>query len=70
MTQFCRYCSHMICGDVNYCEIKETTYTDKQIKRTNQCRQFEFCSLDALYGVYTYQPRPKKKINLYANKNF
>lgn len=63
MTQYCRYCSNMVCGDANYCTVHNECYTEKQICRPNKCIEFEFNSMDAL-GLNTkgYQPRkPKEK---------
>lgn len=58
MKQYCKYCANMVCGDANYCEINAACYTDKQISRVNNCKYFEFNSIDALTGN-TYKPRPK-----------
>lgn len=64
MTQYCRYCSNMVCGDANYCSVRDKCYTDKQICRTNDCKDFKFNSIDAL-GINTkgYQPRKPKAKN-------
>ena len=58
MKQYCRYCTYMTCGDVNYCSAKEQTYTDKQVCRANKCKDFELNPIDAL-GINKkgYQPR-------------
>ena len=65
MTQYCRYCSHMVCGDANYCEVKDRTYSDKYLKHTNTCMHFDFNPIDALGLVREYKPRdsltPKKE---------
>ena len=64
MTQYCRYCNNMVCGDANYCSVKQTTFSDAYICRTNKCKDFEFNSIDAL-GINTkgYQPRKPKVKN-------
>ncbi len=59
MTQYCRYCANMYSGDGNYCEVKKRTFTDKQICRTNKCKQFEFNPIDVL-TYETYKPRKKR----------
>ena len=61
MAQYCRYCSEMVCGDVNYCSKKKRTYTDKHIRHTNTCRDFDLNPIDALrINLKNYQPRPKR----------
>lgn len=59
MTQYCRYCSHMFSGDGNYCEVKEASFTDKQICSTNKCKDFEYNSIDSLTGQ-EYKPRKSR----------
>lgn len=62
MAQYCRYCSHIAVGDCNYCEVKKATFTDEQMCRTNRCKDFDFCPIDALTDK-TYKPRkPRKKL--------
>lgn len=61
MVQYCRYCNNMVCSDVNYCNVKKQTFTDKQICRTNKCKDFEFNEIDALGLIDTYKPRVKQK---------
>ena len=61
MAQYCRYCSYMVCGDANYCEIKDRCYSDEHIKHTNQCKDFELNPIDALrLNDKCYRPREKK----------
>lgn len=60
MTQYCRYCNNMVCGDANYCTVKETTFSDVYICRTNKCKDFEFNEMDALGMNRTYKPREIK----------
>lgn len=61
MAQYCRYCTYMTVGDVNYCSKKRFIFTDKEICRTNKCREFELNPIDAL-GVNKdgYKPRKRK----------
>ena len=67
--QYCRYCIHMVCGDVNYCDMHKQGYSDAQIKRTNRCKDFELCTIDALgenpreYEPREYKPRARKEAN-------
>lgn len=60
MTQYCRYCTYMICGDANYCTVKWTTFSDAYICHTNKCKDFEFNEIDALDINHTYTPRESK----------
>lgn len=60
MTQYCRYCAHMFSGDANYCEVKERTFTDEQICRTNKCKDFLFNPIDVLTHEI-YKPRKLRK---------
>lgn len=60
MTQYCRYCNNMVCGDANYCTVKETTFTDAYICSTNRCKYFDFNEIDALGMNRTYKPRERK----------
>lgn len=63
MTQYCRYCTYMCCGDANYCSVRQKTYSDAHIKRPNKCRDFEFNPIDAIrMNRYGYRPRKPKQI--------
>ena len=57
MTQYCRYCAYMVCGDANYRTEKQHTKTDKQIKQSNNCKEFLLNPIDAVIpetvGQYT-----------------
>ena len=65
MIQYCRYCSHMVCGDANYCSIKKQFYSDKQICNANKCKQFDFNPIDALgINKNEYKPREKTTSNI------
>ena len=61
MAQYCRYCFNMVCGDVNYCSLKQRIYTDEQICRTNTCKDFELNPIDAL-GVNDKGYKPREHI--------
>ena len=62
MTQYCRYCSFMVCGDANYCSVRETTYSDSYIKNPNRCKDFELNPVDALYeNPDGYRPIKQKQ---------
>ena len=61
MRKYCRYCSHMVCGDANYCEVREKTYSDNYIKRVNNCKDFDLNPIDALMeNPKGYTPRVHK----------
>jgi hypothetical protein len=51
----------MVCGDANWCTLKNFTFTDKEICRTNKCRDFELNTIDAL-GINKdgYKPKERK----------
>lgn len=60
--QYCRYCSFMVCGDANYCEVKHKTFSTKYIKRQNNCKFFVLNPMDALFeNERGYRPRERKK---------
>jgi len=61
MAQYCRYCTYMVCGDANFCSIRQTTYSDEYIKRPNKCKDFELNPIDALCeNPKGYKPRKPK----------
>ena len=63
MTQYCRYCAHMICGDFNYCEVRKACYPEDYIKRPNHCSQWELNEIDALgENPNPYRPRERKAV--------
>nr|DAJ66126.1 MAG TPA: hypothetical protein [Caudoviricetes sp.] len=63
MAQYCRYCVYMVCGDSNWCEKKKWTFTDREICRTNKCREFELKPIDALQvNKNGYRPRKERQI--------
>lgn len=60
MAQYCRYCSYMVCGDANYCSIRERCYSDDHIRHTNTCKDFELNPIDAIrINEQGYRPRRK-----------
>ena len=62
MTQYCRYCSNMVCGDANYCTVKEQLFSDEYIKATNKCKEFDLNPIDALgENIKGYHPREHKQ---------
>lgn len=71
MKQYCRYCSNMCCGDANWCDVKEETYSDSYIKHTNNCKHFVFNPIDALQeNLKGYHPRKNNKIDEHQTKLF
>lgn len=44
----CRHCTHMTCGDANWCSEREKTYSDAQISAHRECPEFEYNPIDAL----------------------
>lgn len=62
MTQYCRYCNNMVCGDANYCTVHNECYSEEQICRPNKCKEFEFNRIDALWkNLKGYRPRKAKE---------
>jgi len=60
MKQYCRYCSYMCCGDANWCEKLKICRSDSYIKRSNNCKSFEFNEIDAINGGI-YKPKKEEK---------
>lgn len=63
MTQYCRYCCYLVCGDANFCTEQERVMSDAAAKSPNRCHSFAFHPMDA-FGENEggYKPRiPKKK---------
>jgi hypothetical protein len=44
----CRHCTHMVCGDANWCSEKEETMSDAAISAHRKCSSFEYNPIDAL----------------------
>lgn len=59
MTQYCRYCCYLMTGNGIWCERREKELKEAYTKRTNKCRFFEFCSMDAYDSERTYQPQKR-----------
>lgn len=55
----CRWCSHMFCGDANWCEKLEVCKSDSTIKRTNKCKSFAGEDICAITGE-TWEPKQKQ----------
>lgn len=58
MKQYCRYCAHLATGNGTWCSEHRKELSDSYAKRTNTCKDFAFCEIDA-FGENTkpYQPR-------------
>lgn len=63
MTQYCRYCCYLVCGDASYCTEQERTMSDAAAKAPNRCHNFAFNPIDAFgENEKGYQARgPAKK---------
>lgn len=62
MTQYCRYCNNLVCGDVNYCTSRKKTISDAVAKSPNRCSDFLYNPIDALgENEKGYTPRKPKK---------
>lgn len=62
MKQYCRYCAYLCVGDIPYCNVKEQTMSESSAKCVNQCRDFDFCEIDAFDETDGYRPK-KVKVN-------
>lgn len=71
MTQYCRYCANMVCGDANYCTEYKECYTDEKICRSNKCKKFALNPIDALQlNEKGYQPRKQKEKSAFEQMQF
>ena len=52
----CVYCTHMTCGDVNYCDVHKHTYADSTIRGGNRCKDYEFNEINAENPDHIYRP--------------
>ena len=65
MKQYCRYCSHLVYGDVAFCQKKNWVKTYNSCKQRNKCKSFEFNPIDALgENLNGYKPREKECIEI------
>jgi len=46
--RMCRFCTNMVCGDANWCEVFQECYSDERIAEENDCNGFEFNPIDAI----------------------
>lgn len=54
----------MVCGDANYCSVKNKTYADSTIRRMNRCKDFKLNPIDALgENDEGYRPYHKNQSN-------
>ena len=60
MKQYCRYCANLCVGDIPYCSAREQTMSESSAKRVNQCRDFDYCSIDAFDETDGYRPKKVK----------
>lgn len=44
----CRHCTHMTCGDANWCDAREVMFSDAAIGVRRKCEYWEWCPIDAL----------------------
>lgn len=63
MKQYCMYCSNFCCGNGEWCEAFQKTVSESYAKRPNNCKEFDFFSINAYDGVTEYKPREKKQNN-------
>lgn len=64
MAQYCRYCSHFVTGNGNWCDARKIEPSDRYAKSTNRCRFFDLNPMDAFFeNEKGYQPRKTAKKN-------
>lgn len=63
MNQYCRYCINCVLGDAPYCSKHEKTMNESYVKRTNKCKDFDFCEIDVFDHDHKYTPRKQRQIN-------
>lgn len=64
MAQYCRYCSHFVTGNGNWCDVRKIEPSDRYAKSTNRCRLFDLNPMDAFFeNEKGYQPRKTVKKN-------
>ena len=68
MTQYCRYCNNFVCGNGEWCEVKQKEVTEKYAKRPNRYRDFELNPIDA-YGENEKGYRPRENADDIVTKN-
>lgn len=61
MAQYCRYCSYLYTGNGIWCEKHDREMSESQAKHTNNCRDFDFLSIDAFDTNKEYHPQPKRE---------
>lgn len=57
MKQYCRYCAYLVTGNGTYCEKRQKELSDSYAKHINNCKDFEFCEIDAYCETSGYKPR-------------
>lgn len=60
MKQYCRYCVYLVTGNGTYCQAHEKELSDSYAKRANNCKDFEFCEMDAFRETSGYKPRNRR----------
>lgn len=60
MAQYCRYCIELTTGNGIYCEAKNKELSEAYTKRSNHCKSFIFCQMDAYDETKRYKPRKIK----------
>ncbi len=56
----CRHCSHMTCGDANWCSQHNELLSDGQIVAARKCPDWEWNPIDALTFI-EWSSNPDKK---------
>lgn len=62
ITQYCKYCSFCIYGDVPYCTDHEEVLSDVKIRQVNHCKDFDLSPLGDVESGRPYTPRRGKPI--------
>ena len=56
----CIWCANMVCGDANWCEARECTYSDSYLSKKHDCKDFRDCGISALSLVERKEQSPKQ----------
>lgn len=65
MTQYCRYCAHLVTGNGIYCTELNKEISERTAKKTNKCKFFCLNTIDAFgENEKGYTPRKNKSKNI------
>ena len=68
MKQYCRYCIHLAYGNGTLCGEKKTEMSESAIRKANNCREFEYCELDAIKSGRWQMDKQPQNTKSYVDK--